>query len=84
MEVCQALAGHQALVRLELPEGATAGDALGASGLTSGTRDVPLAIFGRTVTAATLLRDGDRVDVLRPLVVEPQEARRLRARRTKR
>lgn len=84
VEVCHALPERQALVRLELPEGATAGDAVGASGLASGRESVRLAIFGRAVTVATALRDGDRVDILRPLAADPMESRRLRARRARR
>ena len=38
-------------------------------------------IWGRVATASTVLRDGDRVELTRPLTVDPMEARRLRYRR---
>jgi putative ubiquitin-RnfH superfamily antitoxin RatB of RatAB toxin-antitoxin module len=38
-----------------------------------------LAIFGNTATPESLLHDGDRVEVLRPLVADPKQARRERA-----
>lgn len=84
VEICYALPDRQALVQLELAQGATAGDALEASGLAPGGDRVPLGIFGRAVKASTVLRDGDRVDVLRPLAADPKETRRLRARGAKR
>ncbi len=76
------------LVSLSLPAGSTVGDAIVASGLvarhglvTDGTTaQVTLAVWGRTVAAGTLLRDRDRVELLRPLLVDPKEARRLRYR----
>ena len=65
-------------VMLELPTGATVGDAVAASGLElegiSG-----YAIHGERANAAHPLRDGDRVELLRPLQVDPKEARRRRA-----
>jgi putative ubiquitin-RnfH superfamily antitoxin RatB of RatAB toxin-antitoxin module len=70
---------------LEMPEGSTAADALKASGipgrhgLDSGTVD--LGVWCRSAPPDTPLRDGDRVEVYRPLTVDPKEARRLRYRK---
>ena len=67
-------------VRLEMPLGATVGEAVAASGL-------PLeavaawAVHGVRAEPGTLLRDGDRVELLRPLQADPKEARRRRAAR---
>jgi putative ubiquitin-RnfH superfamily antitoxin RatB of RatAB toxin-antitoxin module len=36
------------------------------------------AVFGRRATTATPLHDGDRVELLRPLLVDPKEARHRR------
>jgi putative ubiquitin-RnfH superfamily antitoxin RatB of RatAB toxin-antitoxin module len=79
VEVVWALADRQDVMRLALAEGATAADALVASGLSG--RGLALGIGGRVVTASRRLQDGDRVELLRPLAHEPQEARRQRARR---
>lgn len=84
VEVCYALAERQTLVPLDLPMGATAGEALSASGVQTGNGTPAIAIFGHPVAAATPLKDGDRVDVLRPLAADPKETRRIRARRAKR
>ncbi len=73
-------------VALELEAGATARDALQASGLVArhpelGSGAVPLGIFGRRVRAETPLNDGDRIEIYRPLVADPKDARRRRAKR---
>jgi putative ubiquitin-RnfH superfamily antitoxin RatB of RatAB toxin-antitoxin module len=38
-----------------------------------------LAVYGRPVTPDTPLHDGDRVEILRPLLIDPKDARRRRA-----
>ena len=38
-----------------------------------------LAVFGRAVTPETRLHDGDRIEILRPLLADPKTARRKRA-----
>jgi hypothetical protein len=78
VEVVLALPRRHLAAALRLVEGATVADALRAAGL-------PLegvagfAIFGERATPATPLRDGDRVELLRPLLADPKEARRRRA-----
>jgi len=79
VEVVLALAGRQEIVPLQLAEGATAGDAVRASGLAAA--GLAPGIGGRRVPAGKVLQDGDRVDLLRPLAADPNEARRRRARR---
>jgi len=79
VEVVYALAAQQQVVVLQLPAGANAGDAVAASGLAAG--GLRLGIGGREVGAGRLLHDGDRVEILRPLALDPKEARRLRARK---
>lgn len=65
-------------VDLVLPAGATVADAVAASGY--GAEGLGgFAIHGGRVVVSTLLRDGDRVELLRPLEVDPKEARRRRA-----
>ena len=79
VEVVRALPGRQRVVALELAPGATALDALRASGLKEPY--AALGRFGKKITPATALKDGDRVELLRALVVDPKEARRRRARK---
>jgi putative ubiquitin-RnfH superfamily antitoxin RatB of RatAB toxin-antitoxin module len=38
-----------------------------------------LAVFGRAATPATVLHDGDRIELLRPLLADPKQRRRERA-----
>lgn len=64
-------------LRLELPAGSTVADALPAGRLELGARSV--AVWGRRATLQQPLRDGDRIELLRPLQVDPKQARRLRA-----
>lgn len=51
------------------------------SSLVSGlpSSELQLAIFGRVVEPHTPLQDGDRVELLRPLLADPKQARRQRA-----
>ena len=79
MEVVYALAGRQEVVALQLSEGASAGQAAQASGL--GGTGMRLGIGGKEVPADQPLRDGDRVEILRPLALDPREARRRRVKR---
>lgn len=78
VEVVFALPERQHVVALELEEGATALDAVFAAAI--GARYASLAIYGQTIEPGTKLRDGDRVELLRPLPSDPNEARRRRAR----
>lgn len=80
--VVHALAGRQWLVELDLEPGSTAQAAVDASGLGAGAAQ--LGIAGRKVPPGRLLDDGDRVEILRPLAADPNEARRRRARAAKR
>jgi len=54
-------------------------DALCAAGLDPGAG--ALAVWGRRATLQQALREGDRIELLRPLQVDPKEARRLRAKK---
>jgi hypothetical protein len=73
------------LVALTLPMGSTVEAAVAASGLLA-RHAVPaepapaLAVWGRLVTADTPLRMHDRVELLRPLLIDPKESRRQRYR----
>lgn len=64
---------------LELPDGATVADALAASGFADAGH-TGVAVHGVSATTTAGLNEGDRVEVLRPLQVDPKEARRRRAR----
>lgn len=68
---------------LALPDGATVQQALRASGITAEFPALDLktgvvGVWGRKARANQLLHDGDRVEVYRPLRVDPKVARRER------
>lgn len=63
------------LKTVSLPASAKVSDALAAAGL---SQPAEVAVFNESVTADHPLADGDRVDVLSPLAVDPMTARRLR------
>jgi len=75
----------QDTVALDLPACASVADAVAESGLVTRHRldlaGIALAIFGRRARADALVADGDRVELTRPLIVDPKVARARRARR---
>lgn len=64
---------------VDLPEGSRVADALAASGWADDSDVVAHAVFGVRVDRDALLRDGDRIELLRPLQADPMQARRRRA-----
>ena len=80
VEVVLALAKRAQAVALTLPAGATVEQAIRASGI-AGVDLNAVGIFGRRVPPATRLADGDRVEIYRPLALDPKEQRRRRARK---
>ncbi len=89
MEVVYALRGEQALLTLEVEEGTSAREAIERSGILQRYPEIALArgrigIFGKAVEPDAPLRDGDRVEIYRPLIADPKQARRERAERRKR
>ena len=58
-------------------------DALSAAGWRDEPENVGYAVFGVRATRETELREGDRLELLRPLVADPKDARRRRAESTK-
>jgi putative ubiquitin-RnfH superfamily antitoxin RatB of RatAB toxin-antitoxin module len=73
----------QELVDVEVPAGAPVRVAIERSGLAAtyglDLAALAVAVHGRRATLETPLRDGDRVELLRALVADPRDARRLRA-----
>ena len=79
---------RQWLQPVELPSGATVQLAIERSGVLQLIPELHLeaievGIFHRRCGLDALLRDGDRVEIYRPLRLDPKEARRLRAARNK-
>jgi len=83
VEVVMAWPRRSDSVTLSLAEGATLADAVAAAGFTGIQGVNGYAIFGVNADASTPLREGDRVELLRPLQIDPKEARRRRASKPK-
>jgi len=83
VELVKAWPRRHRMATVELAEGSTVGDALAAAGWVLDAEFVGLAVFGQATTLATAVRDGDRVELLRGLQLDPKQARRLRAERAK-
>lgn len=84
IEVVYALPGEQTLVELEVAAGTTAGEAIHRSGIPARRPQADtsrIGVFGERVDASHVLKDGDRVEIYRPLVADPKEVRRETARR---
>ncbi|MDX1459905.1 MAG: RnfH family protein [Xanthomonadales bacterium] len=86
VEVAHARPDKQVIRALDVPEGCTVSEAIALSGI---ERDFPeleidperLGIFGERVSETRVLVAGDRVEIYRPLIADPKEARRKRARK---
>jgi uncharacterized protein len=84
VEVVCATSERQLLRRLSLPAGSTVIQAAEQSGILQSMPEVDfdpsrLGIFSRRVAPDDTLQDGDRVEIYRPLTLDPKDARRRRA-----
>jgi putative ubiquitin-RnfH superfamily antitoxin RatB of RatAB toxin-antitoxin module len=84
--VVYALPERQDIVDLVVPKGTTVMQAVELSQLPArfsaiGARPLQCAVFGRIVKDSDVLADGDRVEILRPLLIDPKESRRQAAAR---
>ena len=84
VEVAFAKATEQALLALEGEAGLTVRQVIERSGIMRQFPEIDLAVnkvgvFGRLVGPDQPVESGDRVEIYRPLVADPKEARRKRA-----
>ena len=84
VEVAYAAAERQVLVALDVDAGATVETALRQAAGHAAFEDLdldcmPVGVYGKQVDRGRRLRPGDRVELYRPLLLEPKEARRRRA-----
>ncbi|MDX5409471.1 MAG: RnfH family protein [Thauera sp.] len=85
VEVVYALPQRQEVVTVKLPEGASARQAVEASGLLEKYPDIELdrrnnlGIYAKLVKADAEVRDRDRVEIYRPLIADPKAVRKKRA-----
>ncbi|WP_122250216.1 RnfH family protein [Pseudomonas kitaguniensis] len=86
VEVVYAAEDRQVVLALAVPPGTSLRAAAQASGIAEQfpqlvLADCPLGIFGKVVADADVraVQPGDRIEIYRPLLVDPKEVRRLRA-----
>lgn len=84
IEVAYARPGKQLLIELMVPAQTSVREALELSEIDEAFDEVDTAtcavgVFGRVVDDDYVLRSGDRIEIYRPLSVDPREARRARA-----
>lgn len=85
VSVVAALPREQRVIELDLPEGATAWEAVVASGLLASYAPTPpgelvLGVWSKPCAKEALLREGDRVEIYRPIRADAKAMRRDRAR----
>lgn len=84
VEVAYGKPDEQTLLTVVLSAGSSAHDAIMACGLLQHypelvPESLDIGIFGRKVTLEFLVSDGDRIEVYRPLLIDPKQARRNRS-----
>ncbi len=84
VEVVQDRPGAPRRIMLALPPGATVADAVAASGWMPAGEQWTAGIHGRLRVPGDRLADGDRVELYRDLLADPKQARRQRARLSRR
>jgi len=90
IEVAYALPHEQKIIALQVSEECTAHEAVLRSGIAEIFPEIdpvtaPMGIFGKAIKdpRSTVLNEGDRVEIYRPLIADPKEVRARRAARMK-
>jgi len=86
IEVAYARPDQQRVVALRVAAGCSVREALLQSGLGDefpeiDFRHCPVGVFGREIDDEYVIRSGDRLEIYRPLELDPRNARRKRAAR---
>ena len=81
VEVAYALPERQLILKVEVPLGASAIEAVRLSGIEEQFPEIELGknrlgVFGKLCKPERMLQPGDRVEIYRPLIVDPRAARR--------
>ena len=84
IEVAYATPEKQRLIALAVPSGCTLRDAILRSGLLEEFPEIRLeackmGVYGRLRKPDDTLEPGDRVEIYRPLIADPKQSRRQRA-----
>lgn len=81
VEVAYATPEQQLILKVEVPAGTTAAEAVRLSGIEEHFPEIraegnPLGIFGKKVKPGQELKAGDRLEIYRPLTADPKVVRR--------
>jgi uncharacterized protein len=84
IEVAYAKPEEQVIVIFNVPQGTTIGQAVNLSGLLSrfpeiSSSELKMGVFGVVCKPEQMAKQGDRIEIYRPLIHDPKEARRQRA-----
>jgi uncharacterized protein len=84
IEVAYAFPENQILECLKVPYGTTVAQAVQLSEICNKFPEIQpdnknLGVFGKLVKPETILRNHDRVEIYRPIIVDPKEKRKKRA-----
>ena len=84
VEVVFAKPGEQVLEQLRVPADATVEAVIRSSGILERFSEIDLTtnkvgIFGKATKLSASLHEGDRIEIYRPLIADPKEARKKRA-----
>ena len=83
VEVAYARPDQQVILQLDVPKGTTVEQAINESGVLETYEEIDLGknkvgIFGKLAKRDAELKEGDRVEIYRPLIADPKEVRRQR------
>lgn len=89
VEVIYATSARQEIRTVRLPAGSVVEQAIRHSGLLAEFPEIDLAVnrvgvYGEPVALDSTLEGGERIEIYRPLIIDPKEARRKRATKKKR
>lgn len=84
IEICYAQPGLAVLRNVNVPVNCTVQQAILQSGILQDVQEIDLScsrvgIYGKLKTLETIVREHDRVEIYRPLIADPKDARRTRA-----
>ena len=88
IEVAYALPDRQVILAVDVEQGSTIEHAIKQSGILTEFPKINLAkqtvgIFSRTCQLSDKVNDGDRIEIYRPLTIDPKDARRAKVKKLK-
>lgn len=86
IEVAYASQQEQKLISLSVPAGTTIAAAIEQSGIVDLFPEIDMTknkvgVFSQMRSLDELVNDGDRIEIYRPLIIDPKEARRAKAKK---